>query len=286
MYPIILEFGIVTVFSIWLFVAVGFVAGCMMFAKLAKRNRVKWNFIAENSFKLFIWTFLVSRFTYIVLHFDLYFYNFTFSKIFDVFAIWDKGFSFWGAAAAWTAAIIYLAKKYKEPLAEIWDITAPSLLFGMFFGNIGAFLDGANYGKPTELPWGVVLRSAQVKYISEIHPTQLYAAAYTLAIALFLIYMISFLRDRIPGFIAETGAALFCIMKFIEEFFRGDETAKIFSLRLPQIMALAGIVYFLYLIRKRYTNADGKFFKKRQTEGSQNYPKNAATATALQNQTI
>lgn len=258
MYPILLEFGFITVFSLWFFVAVGFVVGSLMFVKLAKRYRIRLNVLFNNSFALFISTLVAARLVFVILNYNIYFYQFHFGKIIELIALWDKGLSFWGAIFAWFGCVLYFSNKEKDSPMRLFDIMIPSLFVGMFFGNIGAFLEGINYGTPTGLPWGLTFRSANVKYISEIHPTQLYAALYVGLIAVGLFLLLNRLRDREEGLITELGVFAFGVFKFLEEFMRGDDTIKIFSVRLPQILAAAGIIIFGYMLYKRY-----KTYKKK-----------------------
>lgn len=267
MFPILLEFGPITIFALWFFIAAGFVAASLLFVHIAKRNRVRLTILTDHSLALFFSTLALSRLVFILSHTDLFFYQWNWKRFGALFAIWDKGLSFWGTAAGFFFGIFYLAMKYKAEQAEransalkLFDMLIPAILIGMFFGNIGAFLDGINYGTPTNLPWGMTFRSANVKYISAIHPTQLYSAVYALCIGLGLLAVLRRMRAAgisMPGFIAELGLFAFSMLKFLEEFLRGDETLKIFSLRVPQLMAFLGIAaggYFLYL---RYTNRTG-----------------------------
>ena len=294
MYPILFEFGAVTMFSLWLFIAIGFVVGSLIFVDLAKRSRVRLNVLAEHSMALFLWTLLVSRFTFIAFHPDLYFYHFDFSKLTEVFALWDKGLSFWGAVFAWVVGLWYFGHRKDESIIRFTDLMTPALLIGMAFGNLGAFLDGINYGIPTDLPWGITFRSAHVKYIAAIHPTQLYSMIYTLATGLVLLNLIKHLRGRFPGFVTELGILLFSMFKFFEEFLRGDEAIKLLGMRLPQLIALVIGLASIYLLYGRITNKRGndpelivqthlkRFLKKKST--TQDSAETQAGSTELQNQ--
>lgn len=298
MYPILFEFGSVTVFSLWFMIALGFAAGSLAFVRMAKRCRIKLNFLSDKSFSLFFWTLLVSRIFFIIFHSDLYFYHFSLKNLLSVFAIWDKGLSFWGAVFAWFIGIWYIASRQKIPsdnFLRVMDIMILSLLCGIFFGNLGALLDGINYGTPTSLPWGVTFRSANVKYISSIHPTQIYAALYSIGIAFGLFFLLKKIRGQLAGFAAEAGVFLFCLFKFSEEFFRGDETVKLIFIRMPQLLAFLGILASGYLIYQRYTNKNGgdpnrllsKFIKEKFSRKLRkpNPPATEAKTSALQNQT-
>lgn len=260
MFPILFEFGPITVFSLWFFIAAGFVIVSLLFVHFAKRNRVRLTLLTDHSFALFLFTLAVSRLVFILSHTDLFFYQWNWKRFGTLLAIWDKGLSFWGVVVGLLLGIFYISKKNKESPLKLFDLLVPAILVGMFFGNIGAFLDGINYGTPTNLPWGMTFRSANVKYISAIHPTQLYSAFYSLGIGLGLLSLLRRMRAAgisMPGFLTEFGLFSFSVLKFLEEFFRGDETLKIFSLRVPQLMAFFGIIAGSYLLYLRYTNRTG-----------------------------
>lgn len=257
MYPLLFESGFISVYSLWFFVALGFVVSSWVFVYLGKRIRIRMNTLMENSFLLLFWTAAVSRLFFVFLHPDHFFYKFSWSRALSILAIWDKGFSFWGAVFAWFVAVWFFSHKQGESSRRLFDLAVPAALIGMFFGNIGTFLDGINYGKPTDLPWGMMFRNSHVKYISDIHPTQLYAAFYSLFIGLLVIFLLKKSRGLLPGLVAETGIFLFGFFKFFEEFFRGDETIKIFSLRLPQVMAFFACILAGYLLFSRYRNDHG-----------------------------
>lgn len=261
MYPILFEFGSLTVFSLWVCIATGFIVSSFLFVRLAKRRRLKIILLAEKSILLFLWALLCSRILFVFFHFDLYFYeyegetSFTLSRLFKLFALWDKGLSFWGAVFGWASGVWFSLRKEPDPQSrlKLFDCMIPSLFVGMVFGDIGAFLDGINYGVPTSLPWGVVFKSAHVKYIAAIHPTQLYAALYSGVLAAGLFLLLRKFRDQLPGLVSRVGIFIYSIFRFAEEFVRGDETVKLFGvLRLPFISSALGILASAYLLYRWY----------------------------------
>lgn len=295
MYPILFELGPVTIFSKWLFIAFGFVAASLLFVHLSKRNRIQLNVLTDHSFAIFFWTLAVSRIAFVIMNWNLFFYQFQFRNIFKLLEIWDKGFSFWGAIAAWFISIWYFSRKADESPLRLLDVMTPSILLGMVLGNLGAFLDGINYGSTTNLPWGMVFHSANVKYIAPIHPTQLYAALYTLVLTWITVQILKRNRGRLQGFIFEIGIFGFSTLKFFEEFFRGDETFEILSVRAPQILALTAAIASAYAIYVRYTNRKGgdpdlvlqKFVKKITKKPTKsNPPEIAEKMTPLRNQAM
>jgi len=252
MYPILLELGPITIFSQWFFIGIGLISATLMFSHLAKRNRIKVTAISEHSFALFIWVLVISRISFIILNFNLYFPELKFSAIFGIFSIWDKGLSFWCGAIAWVAGVYYLSKRKKEDPAILFDIMTPALLLGLFFADIGLFLDGESHGSPTSMPWGVAFRNANVRYVSPVHPTQIYSAIYSLIILFTLLKAHKKLRGSEPGLLAELGVFLLSSARFTEEFFRGDDVLSLGFIRLTQVVALGVAIYSGHRLYKRY----------------------------------
>ncbi len=257
MYPILFEFETldITIFSLWLFIAIGFVTASFIFVRLAKRQRLQLGVLADTAVILFLWTLLISRLTFIITHTDLYFGDGA-GGLISTLKLWDKGLSFWGAAFGWVIGICYLLRRYEDRVI-FFDTMAPALLYGMAVGHIGALLDGINYGIPTSLPWGIRFETARVKYVTEIHPTQLYAFLYCIIIGTLLIVLFKKIGKRLPGLVTEVGITLFGFAKFLEEFFRGDEAIKIFSIRVPQIIAFIAFLVGSWLMYRRYKNTVG-----------------------------
>jgi len=89
-----------------------------------------------------------------------------------------------------------------------------------------------------------------------IHPTQIYAFIYSVAIYTFLVIYnqtIKIKETERRGFIATIGILSFSFFKFIEEFFRGDDTWLFFGIRLPQIFAGITILVSGIFLIKKYT---------------------------------
>ncbi len=79
------------------------------------------------------------------------------------------------AAASRLAGVRYL---------DLLDAFAPGAILGFGIGRIGCFLAGCCFGRPTDLPWGIVLPDLGPP---PRHPVQLYAAAADLALAAWLV---------------------------------------------------------------------------------------------------
>ena len=79
------------------------------------------------------------------------------------------------------------------------DCIAVALPIGQAIGRIGCFLVGDDYGRATDLPWGVMFPQGLPPTIVPVHPTQIYEVVWLLPVAGFL----WFRRHRSPFLIGE-----------------------------------------------------------------------------------
>jgi phosphatidylglycerol:prolipoprotein diacylglycerol transferase len=252
MYPILLQIGPFTIYSLWVLLALGVFASLLIVNTLAKSRLVKLSFLAENSLLIFFFSLILARMFFIIYNFG-YFWDLisTQGNYLEILYIWDKGLSVWGGLIGIFLSIFLLSRKPKEDFLAWYDILTVSILFGMFFADIGAFLDGRNYGSPTDLPWGVLIEPSQ--YAIPIHPVQIYAAIYSLLLAVILYQLFNHRLFKNSGIIALTGFTVYCFLRFLEEFLRGDETNVIFGLiREAQLYSLIGLFFGGYLLYRYF----------------------------------
>lgn len=110
----------------------------------------------------------------------------------DVFAIWQGGFVYYGGALlGYLACFLYLRRDHV--LFWLWhDTIAPVLALGYALGRTACQLTGCCYGKVCDLPWATSLKqvhigSGNVTHLTR-HPTPLYASAFEFVVLLFLLW--------------------------------------------------------------------------------------------------
>jgi phosphatidylglycerol:prolipoprotein diacylglycerol transferase len=125
------------------------------------------------------------------------------------------------AASAW-----YLHRT-KLPSWKVADITAPGIALGQAIGRIGCLSAGCCYGKPTNLPWGITFtneysaENVGVPLNVSLHPTQIYESLATFLLFLYLTWRLW--RTHFVGQIILEYLMLYAALRFVIEFFRGDE---------------------------------------------------------------
>jgi phosphatidylglycerol:prolipoprotein diacylglycerol transferase len=251
MYQILLQIGPVTIYSLWVFIGLGFFAALIVIDKLIKKTRLKLLFLADHSLAIFFGGLVMSRLFFIVRNFNIFFGEFDLSKLPMIFYVWDKGLSVWGAIAGILLTLWWFCRKKGESFQKWLDVFTVSILAAMVLGNIGAFLDGRNYGTETGLPWGVIIENSI--YTVPIHPTQIYAAIYCAVLAIVLMQLFNKKIARQEGNITLIAVFSFGILRFLEEFLRGDESFVFLGLREAQIYALlaAAISVILFYVRQK-----------------------------------
>ncbi|OYW92987.1 MAG: prolipoprotein diacylglyceryl transferase [Caulobacterales bacterium 32-67-6] len=105
----------------------------------------------------------------------------------QVFQVWQGGMSFHGGALGVAIAVAAFARSNGIDLLRLGDLVAACVPIGLFFGRIANFINGELWGRPTELPWGVIFPGAGPY---PRHPSQLYEALLE-GIVLFIILRIA-----------------------------------------------------------------------------------------------
>lgn len=252
MIPILFESGPISIQTLWVFVVIALLLSSYLAVKRLKRRRVTMTLFIEHSGSFLIAATLVSRIVYFFSHRTTYFPRFDLRTLWNFIAIWDQGFSFWGAVLGFMAMLTYRIWKEKEKLWKWYDALTIPFLVGLMIGYFGAFLGGYAYGQPSTLPWAVRYESINVVYTVPIHPTQIYAI---LLIGL-LLFSKKKIAEKSSFFRIDGNATLFfttglSLILFALEFLRGDDTLMVLSLRLPMILAFLVTLAAGYPLLKR-----------------------------------
>jgi phosphatidylglycerol:prolipoprotein diacylglycerol transferase len=94
------------------------------------------------------------------------------------------GLAWFGGLIAGFAAFVWLARRHKFPLLEVFDAGSAAATLGYGIGRIGCLLSGdGDYGTPTSLPWGMSFPHGLVPTTDRVHPTPIYELIAACAIA-------------------------------------------------------------------------------------------------------
>lgn len=87
--------------------------------------------------------------------------------------VWEGGMSFHGGLLGVILAMAWYARKTERSFFAVADFIAPLVPPALLAGRIGNFINGELWGRPTELPWGMVF-----PHVDSLprHPSMLYEA--------------------------------------------------------------------------------------------------------------
>ena len=166
-----------------------------------------------------------------------------------IFRIWEGGMSFHGGFLGVLASMWITARKYRKSVGDVFDFMAPLAPLGLGFGRIGNFINGELWGKPTDLPWAVIVDGVPR------HASQLYEGALE-GFLLFAILWWFTTRPRprlAPSAVFLIGYGTF---RFLIEFVRvPDENRGYLAfdwLTMGQILSLPMIVAGLWMLAHAY----------------------------------
>jgi phosphatidylglycerol:prolipoprotein diacylglycerol transferase len=172
----------------------------------------------------------------------------------EIFAVWQGGMSFHGGFLGVLVAMWLFARKTGKTWLAVTDFIAPLVPLGLGAGRIGNFINGELWGRPTDLPWGMVFQQAD--HLAR-HPSQLYEFALE-GLTLFTLLWLFSRRPRPLGAVS----ALFLIgygsFRFLVEFSREpDDFLGLLTLGLSMgqwlslPMIVAGMVMLGWAYRQR-----------------------------------
>ncbi|MFV0292571.1 MAG: prolipoprotein diacylglyceryl transferase [Paracoccus sp. (in: a-proteobacteria)] len=145
----------------------------------------------------------------------------------DILKVWEGGMSFHGGFMGVIVAAWWWARRNDVSPLRLADALAVVAPIGLFFGRIANFINAELWGRPTDMPWGVIFPGVAAQDCPGItgpcarHPSQLYEAGLEgLVLGLILWILVQRGGLRRPGlalgvFLAGYGAA-----RVFVEFFR------------------------------------------------------------------
>lgn len=138
------------------------------------------------------------------------------------------GLSWFGGFAGGILAALAVMQRKRLPKVAVLAAATPALAIGHAIGRIGCLLVGDDYGKPTDLPWGLAFPEGLPPTTVPVHPTQIYEAAALVPLALLLFRWRR--RGRPDAFVLGAYLLLAATIRFAIEFLRVNvRVAGIFS---------------------------------------------------------
>lgn len=238
MHPTLFQIHSFTVYSYGFFVALAVISAFFMSQNQAKALGMPQSTAADLVFVLFVAGVIGARGFFVLQHFADYE-----KDLWEVFSLREGGLVWYGGLIAAAIVGTVYAKARRWPLLKWCDFFSPVLAFSHAIGRIGCFFNGCCYGRVTGGDFGVVFEGDTFSRI----PTQIYESAALFIFSFYLFWSIH--KRHRDGEIFVQYLLLYGALRFLIEFFRGDQT-PLGYLTLPQWMslllfagALAGMIY-------------------------------------------
>jgi len=152
-----------------------------------------------------------------------------------------------GGAIGGAIGVILWARWRGFVEARMFDMAAPALALGYAIGRVGCQLSGdGDYGKATDMWWGMAYPEGTVRTLQEVHPTPIFE---TLAMGLVALALWQ-LRDRVrPGGLFALYLVFAGLERLLIEFIRRNDDVLL-GLTEAQLISCAMLLGGLYWLAR------------------------------------
>lgn len=186
-----------------------------------------------------------------------------------LFRVWDGGMSFHGGLLGVLAAGLWWSRRQQLHFFDTVDFVAPLVPIGLGLGRLGNFINGELWGKPTQLPWGMIFPNAhgedvayaaahpawqaQLQQLGGLvrQPSQLYELALEGVVMFTALWLVS-MKPRPRYLVSGLFALMYGCFRFAVEFVRLPDTQLGYLafgwLTMGQILSLPLIAVGLWLL--------------------------------------
>ena len=146
----------------------------------------------------------------------------------EIPAVWDGGMSFHGGLLGVIAVWALFARAHDVPRLQLADLMCLVTPPGLLLGRLANFVNAELWGRPTDLPWGVIFPGPAAQACADVaglcarHPSQLYEAVLEGVLLLALIVFLAFRRGWLkrPGQICGIFLIGYAISRILVELVR------------------------------------------------------------------
>ncbi len=269
MYPELFSIGPITVYSYGVLLAASYLLGVRLAMSRAKKWGLDANRVLDLGIYIIIAALVGAKLLLLVVDFDQFR-----SSPQDLLSLARSGGVFYGGLILAVAVAFWYIARHRMPFWTTTDVFAPGIALGHVTGRLGCLAAGCCYGKPTDLPWGIIFTNPQAAANVgtplgiPLHPTQIYEAGAELLI-LGLLLATERKGRRFPGRTFWGYMLLYAISRFVIEYFRGDprgvdpifgifSTSQMISI----VLAPLSLVMLVWLSRTQPTTPQEQFRRK------------------------
>lgn len=254
-YPFNIHLGPIEITGYGIMMMVGFLIGGWLIGLELKRRGFNQDYAADFIIAALIGGVLGAKLWYVAL-------------TQDAGALLSRGGLVWyGGFIGGALAVLFNGWRLKVPARWTMQVAAPALAAGYALGRVGCFLVGDDYGRPTNLPWGVAFprglppstaanltdfrvaipEGTDPSTVLAVHPTQLYEV--TIMLVVFALLWTLRSRERATGWLFAVYLMLAGLERFFVEIFRAKDDRFLAGFTIAQLtsVVLIGIGAYLYL---------------------------------------
>ena len=223
-----------------LMIGIGFLLGIWLASRKAKQEGIDAERILDMGVYLLLAAIIGSRLLYVIVNIHEFRPN-----PLEIFAIWKGGLVFYGGLIAAVATGIWYVQKHALPLWKTGDIFAPYIALGHMFGRFGCFFAGCCYGAPCHTSTCITFTDSHslAPLGVPLYPTQLFEAGGEFLNFLLLVTL--YRHRKFDGQIFWLYPALYSILRFVVEFFRGDAARGVWFGGVLSTSQIIAILMFL-----------------------------------------
>ncbi len=138
----------------------------------------------------------------------------------EILALNQGGMSFHGGLIGAIIGGGIVVRRLHLSLATLCDLGVSAAPIGLFFGRCANFINGELWGKPTDLPWGVMFSDAGGGMVYR-HPSQLYEALLEGVVIFLVLFVLSRRKPTLPqGTFSGVFLLLYGVFRALIEFVR------------------------------------------------------------------
>jgi phosphatidylglycerol:prolipoprotein diacylglycerol transferase len=249
--PVLFSVGGVTIHTYGVLTAAGFCLGICGAVVLGRRDGIPADFLWDLALVILVSAIGGSRLEYVRTRWSTYS-----GHPLAMLDLRDGGLVFYGGLiGALVASAAFLTWR-RQPAWKVLDLYAPFVPLGHALGRLGCFAAGCCYGRPTDLPWGVVFPpGSQAPAGVPLHPTQLYEAGFDTLLGIALLVLRA--RSRAPGLTFAALLIFYPAFRAFNESFRGDSIRGYvgFGISNGQAISLGLFVVGVIIARARWRTA-------------------------------
>jgi phosphatidylglycerol---prolipoprotein diacylglyceryl transferase len=263
-YPRLLEFGPITVYTYGVLLAAAYLFGLQLARVRAKQRGLDANRVLDLGIYIIISALVGAKLLLLITDFK----SFTADPR-ELLTLARSGGVFYGGLIVAVIVALWYIRRVGLPLWTTCDVFAPGIALGHVIGRFGCLFAGCCYGKPTTRPWGITFTdpfaaaNVGTPLGVALHPTQIYEAGAELLILIVL--LVTERKGRpFPGRTFWLYMLLYAISRFVIEFYRGDDrgTVGMFSTSQFISIVLAPLAIFMLVYLSRVVTPEPKRARK------------------------